>query len=258
MCAGWASKEREIEVRGVRGRRSKVASAGRAADAPAAFPHLSEKRTVPVSFLAHDRSRMMRAISTTSSRFRLPLCLMSFSCGGREREERGKRGVSQKKKKGNERDRSASEDKGRDGHADGLRPQSTPPEPRSLSPPPPCPRTFLRSRRGSLSALMTSAAALGTTLTFATRFCTDSLTVTRRPFHSLAVSLAMSSPIFLGDRPSGPILGASEEAAPTSPPVARTKTSIKSLGSNLGGMAVCGEREGNEREGVRQSGRREG
>jgi len=43
-------------------------------------------RTVPVSFLAHDRSRMIRAISTTSSRFRLPLCLMSFSCWGEERE----------------------------------------------------------------------------------------------------------------------------------------------------------------------------
>jgi hypothetical protein len=50
-------------------------------------------------------------------------------------------------------------------------------------------------------------------------FCTVNLTVTRRPFQSLAVSLAISSPIFLGESPSGPILGASDEAAPTSPPV---------------------------------------
>jgi hypothetical protein len=63
---------------------------------------------------------MMRAISTTSSRFRLPLCLMSFSCGGREREESGRKARGEpKKKKGNERDRSASEDKGRDGHPAG-------------------------------------------------------------------------------------------------------------------------------------------
>ena len=41
---------------------------------------------------------------------------------------------------------------------------------------------------------MTRAAAEGMTETLATRFCTVSLTVTRRPFHSFAVSLAMSSP----------------------------------------------------------------
>ena len=55
-------------------------------------------------------------------------------------------------------------------------------------------RTFLRSRVGSFSALITSAAAEGTTDTLAMRFCTVSLHVTRRPFHSFAVSLAMSSP----------------------------------------------------------------
>ena len=54
--------------------------------------------------------------------------------------------------------------------------------------------TFLRSRVGSFSALITSAAAEGTTETLAIRFCTVSLHVTRRPFHSFAVSLAMSSP----------------------------------------------------------------
>lgn len=78
--------------------------------------------------------------------------------------------------------------------------------------------TFFLSRTGSLRALMTRAAAEGMTDTLATRFWTVSLQVTRRPFHSFAVSLAMSSPIFLGDRPRGPILGANEEAAPTSPP----------------------------------------
>ncbi len=41
---------------------------------------------------------------------------------------------------------------------------------------------------------MTSAPAEGMTETLATRFCTVSFTVTRRPFHSLAVSFAMSSP----------------------------------------------------------------
>ncbi|CAL9118787.1 unnamed protein product [Musa acuminata var. zebrina] len=81
---------------------------------------------------------------------------------------------------------------------------------------------FLRSRSGSLRALMTRAAAEGTTDTLAWRFCTVSFTVTRRPFHSLAVSLAMSSPTFFGESPKGPIFGARELAAPTSPPVTRT------------------------------------
>ncbi|KAB2038625.1 hypothetical protein ERO13_D03G134601v2 [Gossypium hirsutum] len=95
---------------------------------------------------------------------------------------------------------------------------------------------FFLSLSGSFNALITSAAADGTTVTFAWRFWTVSLTVTRRPFHSLAVSLAISSPIFLGERPSGPIFGASELAAPTSPPVTRTKTSTTWLGSNFGGI----------------------
>ena len=54
---------------------------------------------------------------------------------------------------------------------------------------------------------MTSADAEGMTVTLAMRFCTVSLTVTRSPFQSFAVSLAMSSPIFLGDRPSGRAAG---------------------------------------------------
>ncbi|KAG9146508.1 hypothetical protein Leryth_011778 [Lithospermum erythrorhizon] len=44
----------------------------------------------------------------------------------------------------------------------------------------------------------------------------------------------MSSPIFLGERPRGPILGAREEAAPTSPPVTRTKK--RRLDNNWGGI----------------------
>lgn len=36
--------------------------------------------TVPLSARAQERSRMMRAISTTSSSDRLPLCWMFFSC----------------------------------------------------------------------------------------------------------------------------------------------------------------------------------
>ena len=94
---------------------------------------------------------------------------------------------------------------------------------------------------------MTIAAAEGTTETLACLFCTVSLTVTRRPLQSFAVSLAMSSPIFLGDRPRGPIFGAREEAAPTSPPVTRTNTSITSLGSNLGG---CGSEHATARDRV--------
>eukprot|EP00250_Pteridium_aquilinum_P008504 c17999_g1_i1 orf=3-530(-) len=97
---------------------------------------------------------------------------------------------------------------------------------------------FFLSRSGSLRALMTRAAALGTTATLAWRFCTVSFTVTRRPFQSLAVSLAMSSPTFLGDNPNGPILGANDEAAPTSPPVTRTNTSTTCDGSNLGGISA--------------------
>lgn len=60
-----------------------------------------------------------------------------------------------------------------------------------------------------------------------------SLTVTWRPFYSLVVSLAVSSPIFLGKRPSEPIFGARELTAPTSPPVTRTKTSTTWVVSNL-------------------------
>ena len=48
----------------------------------------------------------------------------------------------------------------------------------------------------------------------------------------------LSSPIFFGERPRGPIFGAREEAAPTSPPVARTYTSTTAEGSNLGGCAA--------------------
>jgi hypothetical protein len=51
--------------------------------------------------------------------------------------------------------------------------------------------TFFLSLSSSLSALMTSAAAEGMTETLAYRFCTVSLTVTRRPFQSLAISLGL-------------------------------------------------------------------
>merc|ERR1712002_537534 len=77
--------------------------------------------------------------------------------------------------------------------------------------------TFFLSLGGSLSALMMSAAAEGTTVTVACLFCTRSWTVTFKPFHS-PVDLAISSPIFFGDRPRGPTLGARDEVAATSPP----------------------------------------
>merc|ERR1719504_469927 len=79
--------------------------------------------------------------------------------------------------------------------------------------------TFFLSLGGSLRALMIRAAAEGTTEQVACLFWILSWTVTFRPFQS-PVALAMSSPIFLGDRPRGPTLGAREEVAPTSPPTA--------------------------------------
>merc|ERR1719239_2062399 len=79
--------------------------------------------------------------------------------------------------------------------------------------------TFLQSLGGYFKALMTRAAAEGTTEQVACLFWIFSCTVTLRPFQS-AVALAMSSPIFFGDRPSGPTLGARELVAPTSPPTA--------------------------------------
>ena len=80
--------------------------------------------------------------------------------------------------------------------------------------------TFFLSLGGSLSALMIRAAAEGTTEQVACLFWIFSCTVTFRPFQSW-VALAMSSPIFLGERPRGPTLGARELVAPTSPPTAR-------------------------------------
>ena len=50
------------------------------------------------------------------------------------------------------------------------------------------------------------------------------------------VALAVSSPTVYGDRPRGPILGAREDLAPTSPLVHLRYTNLISLGSNLGGM----------------------
>merc|ERR1719317_392103 len=79
--------------------------------------------------------------------------------------------------------------------------------------------TFFLSLGGSFKALMTRAAAEGTTEQVACLFWIFSWTVTLSPFQS-AVALAMSSPIFLGDKPRGPTLGARELVAPTSPPTA--------------------------------------
>merc|ERR1711955_10050 len=93
--------------------------------------------------------------------------------------------------------------------------------------------TFFLSLGGSFRALMIRAAAEGTTEQVACLFWIFSWTVTFRPFQS-PVALAMSSPIFLGDKPSGPTLGAREEVAPTSPPTALRYTYLTSLGSNLG------------------------
>eukprot|EP00091_Calanus_sinicus_P004565 TRINITY_DN148_c0_g1_i13.p2 TRINITY_DN148_c0_g1~~TRINITY_DN148_c0_g1_i13.p2 ORF type:complete len:137 (+),score=17.57 TRINITY_DN148_c0_g1_i13:142-552(+) len=66
--------------------------------------------------------------------------------------------------------------------------------------------TFFLSLGGSLRALMMRAAAEGTTEQVACLFWILSWTVTFRPFQS-PVALAMSSPIFLGDKPRGPTVG---------------------------------------------------
>merc|ERR1719247_2262697 len=79
--------------------------------------------------------------------------------------------------------------------------------------------TFFLSLGGSFKALIIKAAAEGTTEQVACLFWIFSWTVTFNPFQS-PVALAMSSPIFLGDNPRGPTLGAKEEVAPTSPPTA--------------------------------------
>ena len=60
-----------------------------------------------------------------------------------------------------------------------------------------------------------------------------SLTVMGRPFHSL-VFFWMSSPIFLGERPRGPSLGARAAVFPTSPPIARRITYCASPGTHRG------------------------
>merc|ERR1711970_616928 len=95
--------------------------------------------------------------------------------------------------------------------------------------------TFFLSLGGSFRALMIKAAAEGTTEQVACLFWIFSCTVTFNPFQS-PVALAISSPIFLGDKPRGPTLGAKEEVAATSPPTALRMTILISLGSNLGGM----------------------
>merc|ERR1719435_202682 len=98
--------------------------------------------------------------------------------------------------------------------------------------------TFFLSLGGSFSALMIRAAAEGTTEQVACLFWIFSWTVTFKPFQS-PVALAMSSPIFLGDKPRGPTLGAREEVAPTSPPTALRYTYLTSFGSNLGPILTC-------------------
>lgn len=70
---------------------------------------------------------------------------------------------------------------------------------------------------------MTREDAEGMTSTRACLFWMISLTVTLRPFQSV-VAFIMSSPTFLGERPRGPILGARDEVAATSPPTHRRQT----------------------------------
>merc|ERR1711931_198079 len=84
-----------------------------------------------------------------------------------------------------------------------------------------------------------SDAAEGTTSIFACRFWIVSETVIFNPFQS-DVAFAMSSPTFFGDNPSGPILGAKEDVAPTSPPTTLKYTIVMAVGSNFGPIFSCG------------------
>merc|ERR1719359_1463332 len=70
---------------------------------------------------------------------------------------------------------------------------------------------------------MIKADADGIISTVAWRLMIVNLTVTFMPFQSI-VAFWMSSPTFLGERPRGPILGASDDALPTSPPTALMMT----------------------------------
>uniref|UniRef100_A0A1L8E6K8 Uncharacterized protein n=1 Tax=Haematobia irritans TaxID=7368 RepID=A0A1L8E6K8_HAEIR len=94
---------------------------------------------------------------------------------------------------------------------------------------------FFLSRGGSFKALMINEAADGTTEMAACLFWMVKHTVIFNPFQS-EVALAISSPTFLGDKPNGPILGAKEEVAPTSPPTHLKYTNLISVGSNFGGI----------------------
>ena len=175
--------------------------------------------TVPESSLAQLLSLMTLAISMTSSRSKLPVCLMFFSCSC----------TSLYKLHADWSGGSSAA-----AQCDGLMSfVSSEIWSKGMTE-----LTFFLSLTGSFKAFMTREAAEGITETLAIRFCTVSLHVTRRPFHSLAVSFAISSPIFLGDRPRGPIFGANDDAAPTSPPVALTYTSTTCEGSNLGAIAA--------------------
>ncbi|RNA41442.1 60S ribosomal L12 [Brachionus plicatilis] len=78
--------------------------------------------------------------------------------------------------------------------------------------------TFFLSLGASFKALMTKEDADGTTEILACLFWMVNLTVIRRPFQS-PVFLAISSEIFFGARPNGPILGARAAVAAPSPPV---------------------------------------
>merc|ERR1719221_375381 len=97
---------------------------------------------------------------------------------------------------------------------------------------------FLRSRIGSLSSLISREDALGSMSTFAALFWIVSLTVMRIPFHPPEF-LMMSSPIFFGDIPRGPIFGAKTELGAASPPYCRTYTYVTAVGSNFGAILVC-------------------
>merc|ERR1719215_229951 len=96
---------------------------------------------------------------------------------------------------------------------------------------------FLRSRTGSFNSLIKREDALGSIETLAARFWMVNLTVIRIPFQPPEF-LMMSSPIFLGDIPRGPILGAKTEDGAASPPYWRTYTYVTALGSNLGAMLM--------------------
>lgn len=158
-----------------------------------AVPRIS--LTPPAKFFARDLERIVRAISKISSRVMLPLCLMFFSFfrsrGGSAPEPVSPcSGQSEKQELTLER----TDDQGAGGRNDGNL---------------------------GLSVLDRELHRYAQTLPCTSRLCDIFSDLLRGLHPNYFISFALLSLYISLTRPRGPILGASAEDAPTSPPVAR-------------------------------------